>query len=78
MKAFVPGPDGGVVLAEVAEPVQRPGEALVKVAAYSVNRGEHLQLAGRLGRPGGDWRPGKDVAGLVVQAAPELTQCAVL
>ncbi|MDH6119434.1 zinc-binding dehydrogenase [Kitasatospora sp. GAS204B] len=72
MKAFVPtgtphelGPT--VRLAEVEEPVQRPDQALVKVEAYSVNRGETFVLE----RPPAGWRPGKDVAGLVVQAAPD-------
>lgn len=53
------------MLGEVEEPVPGPGEALVKVAAFSVNRGETFQLESD--RPG--WRPGKDVAGLVVQPA---------
>ncbi|MFI9269748.1 zinc-binding dehydrogenase [Kitasatospora sp. NPDC052896] len=56
-----------VRLAEVEEPAQRPDQALVKVEAYSVNRGETFQLE----RPAAGWRPGKDVAGLVVQAAPD-------
>ena len=70
MKAFVATgePAESVRRTEVAEPVQRPDEALVKVDAYSVNRGETFQLE----RPARDgWRPGKDVAGLVVQAAPD-------
>jgi NADPH:quinone reductase-like Zn-dependent oxidoreductase len=53
--------------AEVEEPRLRPDEALVKVEAYSVNRGETFQLEA----PPADWRPGKDVAGLVVQAAAD-------
>ncbi|MGF1429956.1 zinc-binding dehydrogenase [Kitasatospora sp. LaBMicrA B282] len=72
MKAFVPtgtpaavGPT--VRQAAVAEPVQRADQALIKVEAYSVNRGETFVLE----RPPADWRPGKDVAGLVVQAAPD-------
>ncbi|MFC9327570.1 zinc-binding dehydrogenase [Kitasatospora sp. NPDC057015] len=47
--------------------MQRPDEALVKVDAFSVNRGEIFQLEG----PAGELRPGKDLAGLVVQAAPD-------
>ncbi|MCX4747922.1 zinc-binding dehydrogenase [Kitasatospora sp. NBC_01287] len=72
MKAFIPtdsprttGP--AVRLAEVAEPVQQSDQALIKVEAYSVNRGETFVLE----RPPVGWRPGKDVAGLVVQAAPD-------
>ncbi|MFJ9865221.1 zinc-binding dehydrogenase [Streptomyces sp. NPDC101165] len=69
MKAFVPTGDPAepVVLADVAEPAPRPGEALVKVEAFSVNRGETF----RLERPGPDDRPGKDIAGLVVQPAAD-------
>ncbi|BFV60982.1 zinc-binding dehydrogenase [Kitasatospora sp. CMC57] len=68
MKAFVA--TGGPELvrqAEVGEPVQRPDEALVKVDAYSVNRGEIFQLE----QSAEGARPGKDIAGLVVQAAPD-------
>ena len=60
-----PGPS--VVLAAVEQPRPRPNEALVKVEAYSVNRGETFQLEA----PRPDWRPGKDVAGLVIQAAAD-------
>ncbi|MCC9309427.1 zinc-binding dehydrogenase [Kitasatospora sp. RB6PN24] len=70
MKAFTATGDAAatVRLTEVAEPVPHPDQALVKVEAYSVNRGETFQLERP---PGGGWRPGKDVAGLVVQAAPD-------
>ncbi|WP_399552948.1 alcohol dehydrogenase catalytic domain-containing protein, partial [Streptomyces sp. WELS2] len=69
MKAFVPTADPAepVVLADVAEPVPRPDEALVKVEAFSVNRGETF----RLERPAPGDRPGKDIAGLVVQPAAD-------
>jgi len=60
-----PGPS--VALAAVDQPQPRPDEALIKVEAYSVNRGETFQLEAP--RPG--WRPGKDVAGLLVQAAAD-------
>ncbi|NYE14751.1 zinc-binding dehydrogenase [Actinomadura citrea] len=66
MRALLPEA-GSVVFGEVDEPVPRPDEALVKVAAFSVNRGETFQLESD--RPG--WRPGKDIAGLVVQAAAD-------
>ncbi|NUR29742.1 MAG: zinc-binding dehydrogenase [Catenulispora sp.] len=56
-----------VELASVDQPRLRPDEALVKVEAYSVNRGETFQLES----PPPDWRPGKDLAGLVVQAAAD-------
>lgn len=60
-------PEPSVALAAVDQPQPRPDEALIKVEAYSVNRGETFQLEAP--RPG--WRPGKDVAGLVVQAAAD-------
>jgi hypothetical protein len=41
-----------VTFGEAAQPEPAPGEALVKVAAFSVNRGETFQLEG-LPRPGG-------------------------
>ncbi|WP_338742656.1 zinc-binding dehydrogenase [Actinomadura luteofluorescens] len=66
MRALLPEA-GSVAFGEADEPVPRPDEALVKVAAFSVNRGELFQLESD--RPG--WRPGKDVAGLVVQAAAD-------
>ncbi|KJK58678.1 zinc-binding dehydrogenase [Saccharothrix sp. ST-888] len=72
MKAALPGPDGKpVLLGEAAEPVPAEDELVVAVEAYSVNRGETLQLDGVLGRPRPDWRPGKDVAGRVVRAAAD-------
>ncbi|MEU8973284.1 zinc-binding dehydrogenase [Streptomyces monashensis] len=69
MKAFVPTGDPAepVVLADVAEPTPRADEALVKVEAFSVNRGETFKLEKPL--PGD--RPGKDIAGLVVQPAAD-------
>src|SRR6476646_5682044 len=71
MRALVPAgrPGALVSLAETGLPEPRPGEALVKVEAFSVNRGEIFQL--EQPRPG--TRPGKDIAGLVVQAAADGT-----
>ncbi|MFC8719117.1 zinc-binding dehydrogenase [Kitasatospora sp. NPDC057198] len=66
MKALVPA-RGTVEFAEVPQPEPRPGEVLVKVDAFSVNRGETFLLED----PPPHWRPGKDVAGLVVQAAAD-------
>jgi NADPH:quinone reductase-like Zn-dependent oxidoreductase len=67
MKALVPAgrPGALVSFADTHLPEPRPEEALVKVEAFSVNRGEIFQL--EQPRPG--TRPGKDIAGLVVQAA---------
>ncbi len=69
MKAFVPTGDPAepVVLADVAEPTPRPDEALVKVEAFSVNRGETFKLE----KPAPGERPGKDITGLVVQSAAD-------
>jgi NADPH:quinone reductase-like Zn-dependent oxidoreductase len=52
-----------VALGELAEPSPALDEALVAVDAFSINRGELLLLER------GGWRPGKDVAGVVVRAA---------
>ena len=69
MKAFLPtgDPSEPVVLADVAEPTPRPDEVLVKVEAFSVNRGETFKLE----KPAPGDRPGKDIAGLVVQSAAD-------
>jgi len=69
MKAFIPtgDPSEPVVLADVAEPTPRPDEVLVKVEAFSVNRGETFKLE----KPASGDRPGKDIAGLVVQSAAD-------
>src|SRR6266581_4536703 len=56
-----------VAIREVAEPELRPNEALVAVHAFSLNRGE-LRLFQV--RPEG-WRPGQDIAGVVVRAAAD-------
>ncbi len=68
MKALVPR-HGTVGFADVEQPRPTAHEALVRVEAFSVNRGETFQL--ETDRPG--WRPGKDIAGLVVQAAADGT-----
>jgi NADPH:quinone reductase-like Zn-dependent oxidoreductase len=61
-----PGSEGGLRLAEdLPEPQPAPNEAVIAVKAYSINRGE-LGLITR--RPDG-FRPGQDVAGVVVQQA---------
>jgi NADPH:quinone reductase-like Zn-dependent oxidoreductase len=56
-----------VGFAEVPQPVPEPGEALIKVEAFALNRGETFLLEHP--RPG--LLPGKDIAGLVVQAAAD-------
>ena len=64
MRAMIPIA-GSVVLSEVAEPTPADHEVVVAVEAYSVNRGETFLLES----PPTGWRPGKDIAGAVVQGA---------
>lgn len=54
---------------EVAEPEPSANQAVVAVRAVGINRGE-LRLLGM--RPDG-WRPGQDIAGVVVRAAADGT-----
>jgi NADPH2:quinone reductase len=69
MRAVVNTPTGPepAALREVDPPVPEAHEALVRVSAVSVNRGELALLAAR---PDG-WRPGQDVAGSVEQPAQD-------
>jgi NADPH:quinone reductase-like Zn-dependent oxidoreductase len=69
MPAFVPdaGAPARVILGDAPEPLPAPGEALVAVEAYSVNRGEIFLLEA----PRDRWRPGQDVAGRVARAAAD-------
>ena len=73
MRAFIPDGHGSVLLAEVADPEPTAQEVVVAVEAYSVNRGETFQLE----EPEPGWRPGKDVAGIVVEQAADGTGPAV-
>ncbi len=56
-----------VELREVAEPEPAPNEAIIEVHAFSLNRGELALLSNR---PEG-WRPGQDIAGIIVKAAAD-------
>jgi len=69
MKALINRGDGAVAvdMVELAAPEPGPSEAVVGVGAVAVNRGE-LRLLGM--RPHG-WRPGQDVAGVVVVPASD-------
>ncbi|MGH8871074.1 MAG: zinc-binding dehydrogenase [Acidimicrobiia bacterium] len=69
MKALVnKGEDGiAVELVEVPEPEPGPSEVVVDVRAVAVNRGELRLLKAR--PPG--WRPGQDVAGVVIREAED-------
>ena len=53
--------------ADVAEPEPAADEAVIAVEAFAINRGETFLLEA----PRQGWRPGKDIAGRVVQAAAE-------
>ncbi|MEV4261604.1 nuclear transport factor 2 family protein [Kribbella sp. NPDC049584] len=67
MRAVVAVDSGKVGLAEVDEVRPSDGEMVIEVAAFSINRGETFQLE----RPRDGWRPGKDIAGRVLEAAPD-------
>ncbi|MEU1672159.1 zinc-binding dehydrogenase [Streptomyces roseifaciens] len=69
MHRLIPTGDAArpVAFAEVPQPVPEPGEALIKVEAFAPNRGETFLLE----QPRAGHLPGKDVAGLVVQAAAD-------
>jgi NADPH:quinone reductase-like Zn-dependent oxidoreductase len=66
MRALVAA-SGGVELREVDEPSQASDQALVEVRAVSLNRGECTAL--RTAEDG--WRPGWDLAGIVLRGAPD-------
>ena len=68
-RAVVVDPEapGRLVLRPVAEPVPDRGEALVRVRALSLNRGE----VRRSGMAPAGWRPGWDLAGEVTRAAAD-------
>ncbi|MFJ2662961.1 zinc-binding dehydrogenase [Nocardia fluminea] len=69
MRRLIPtgDPQQPVAMTEAAEPVPRAEEALVRVESFAPNRGETFLLAD----PRPDLLPGKDIAGLVVQAAAD-------
>jgi NADPH:quinone reductase-like Zn-dependent oxidoreductase len=69
MQRLIPtgNPARPVAFAEDAQPVPQPDEALIRVEAFAPNRGETFLLE----QPWPGLLPGKDVAGLVVQAAAD-------
>ncbi|HEU5008865.1 MAG TPA: zinc-binding dehydrogenase [Jatrophihabitantaceae bacterium] len=69
MWAMVPDGNGSVTLTEVAEPTCAADEVLIAVEAYSLNRGETFLLDS----PPSGWRPGKDVAGVIVATGAAVT-----
>ena len=66
-RAVVVDPEapGRLVIRPVSEPTPERGEALVRVHAISLNRGE----VRRAGMTAAGWRPGWDLAGVVERAA---------
>jgi NADPH:quinone reductase-like Zn-dependent oxidoreductase len=66
MKAVVNNPGGPAIMA-VDDPRPGRGEALIAVRAFSINRGELDLLQTRTER----WRPGQDIAGVVVEQAAD-------
>ncbi len=69
MRAVVVDPEapGRLVLRDVAPPTPGRSEALVRVAAISLNRGELRRAASAAA----GWRPGWDLAGTIEQAAAD-------
>jgi NADPH:quinone reductase len=69
MQALIPTGEGEatVRLADVDEPHPTDDEMVVAVEAFSVNRGETFLLEA----PRNGWRPGKDIAGTVLEAAAD-------
>lgn len=70
MRAVIVDPllPGRLALRDVAAEVAAPSEAIVKLAAFSLNLGE-VRRALQAAEAG--WRPGWDLAGVVVQAAKD-------
>ncbi|MEU2515778.1 zinc-binding dehydrogenase [Streptomyces syringium] len=69
MQRLIPTGDAArpVAFAEAPQPAPEPDEALIKVEAFAPNRGETFLLE----RPRPGLLPGRDIAGLVVQAAAD-------
>ncbi|MCD2194850.1 zinc-binding dehydrogenase [Actinomycetospora endophytica] len=72
MRSYITDPDAprGLRLDDSApDPDPAPGEAVIAVEAFGINRGELALLTVR----DRDWRPGQDVAGTVVTPAADGT-----
>ncbi len=59
--------DGGLARRELSEPEPEPGDVVIAVRAFAINRGELALLERR--RDG--WQPGQDVVGVVETAAAD-------
>jgi putative PIG3 family NAD(P)H quinone oxidoreductase len=69
------GPPGAMKLAEGPRPALKPGEALIEVQYAGVNRPDVLQRSGSYPPPpGASPVLGLEVAGRIVEAAPDVTQ----
>src|SRR5437660_7320563 len=62
-----PNAPGRLIIAPVADPAPERGEAVVRVRAISLNRGE----VRRSGMAAAGWRPGWDLAGTVERPAAD-------
>ena len=62
-----PGVAGRLIISAVGDPEPSPQQAIVRVAAFSLNRGE---VNGAMSRPAGA-RPGWDLAGTIERAAAD-------
>jgi NADPH2:quinone reductase len=65
-----PGAPGGIELRDVPDPEPATNQALVEVRAVSLNRGECITLRQQTEE---GWRPGWDLAGIVVRQAVDGT-----
>src|SRR5579883_2502903 len=71
-KAF--GPPDTLTVEEVAPPALRPGTVRVAVHAAGVNFGDTLMIEGKYQeKPPFPFVPGFEIAGTVLEAAPEVT-----
>ena len=68
-----PGATSWTEIRDADVPAPQAGEVLVRVAAFSLNRGELTLLRSR----GDGWRPGQDIAGEVVALGPGVEAPAV-
>jgi len=75
MKAMLVDDQKNLVWSDVADPVIKPDEVLVKIHAAALNRADLLQRQGRYPSPPGcpEWM-GLEIAGVITQVGPEAAQ----